>query len=125
MSKIDPKSEAAFWKRIKDDVELGLLGGKWERVECKLPSGFADTVVHCGKGVTLFVELKHVDKVADLSRELRAEQAVWLNRVQKAGGYAFVYAWVVELGNALWFDTPLALRNGVFVPCSMPRELVP
>lgn len=113
------KPETKFWQRIKRDVDRGLRGGFWQRVEVRIPPGFPDTVVQLGER-TLFVELKQVEKLSELPGEIRPDQATWNAMWRKGGGSAYVCCWVVSEQREAWFVDARAVRQGVLAECIPP-----
>lgn len=116
--------ESAFWQRIRRWNAAGLVAGKWQRVEVKLPEGFPDTIVRLQNGRrVLFVELKSVLRVEDLRTEVRAYQANWNHEWNEGGGEAYVWAWVGRWDRSAWFRDARSLRQGVFDECAPPVGL--
>lgn len=113
------RPESNFWSRLVRRQRGGLVNGHWERVEVKLPLGFPDCVVQLDR--TIFVELKSVAEERDLRRELRPEQAVWIDKWNACGGEAYILALIRNEQRMLWYQEGKLMRQGVFRQVPAPR----
>jgi hypothetical protein len=114
------RPESNFWSRLARRIHGGLVLGYWERVEVKLPLGFPDCVVQLEDRV-IFVELKSVEHEKDLKHELRAEQAVWIDKWNSHGGEAYVLALIRSQRRMLWYIEGKLIRQGIFTQVPVPR----
>lgn len=110
-------SEANAWSTVRSHlVNLRPLP-HIQRLEDKLTGGIPDTNV-CFDGIDFWLEGKYVDKLpkrdSTLVRvDLRADQALWHENRQLAGGKTFVWIRVNRLGWQLWDDRFRSLQDGV------------
>jgi hypothetical protein len=116
------RPESNFWSKLKRKIAREYVFGKWQRVEVKLPLGFPDCVVLLPYNRrVMFVELKAVEYEHELKHELRAEQAVWIDRWNDDGGEAYILAHIKSLHRMQWYIEGKAMRQGIFhqVPAPM------
>lgn len=114
------RPESNFWNRLFRRIHAGKVRGYWQRVEVKLPLGFPDCVVILD-GRVIFVELKSVEVERELKRELRAEQAVWMDKCNDNGGEAYVLAFIRSENRMLWYQHGRMMRQGQFMQVPAPR----
>lgn len=110
-------SEANAWSTVRSHlINLRPLP-HIQRFEDRLTGGIPDTNV-CFDGLDFWLEGKFLKSLpkrdTTLVRvDLRADQALWHENRQLAGGKTFVWIRIANLGWQLWHDRFRSLQDGV------------
>lgn len=110
-------SEASAWTTLRSHLVKMGTRVHIQRLEDKLTGGIPDTNF-CVDGVEVWLEGKFLKDLpkresTKVKVELRADQALWLETRQRAGGYAFVWIRVRDVGWMLFDGRFRALQDGI------------
>lgn len=115
-------SEASAWTTLRSHL-VGMDGRVHiQRLEDKLTGGIPDTNVCWSRdtrpGIEFWLEGKYVKELpkrqtTKVKVDLRADQALWLETRQRAGGKAFVWIRVADYGWLLFDSRFRSLQDGI------------
>lgn len=110
-------SEASAWTTLRSHLKAMEGRVHIQRFEDKLTGGIPDTNV-CWNGIEFWLEGKFVRNLPLRASTLvkvglRADQKLWLETRQRAGGKAFVWVRIADHGWLLFENRFQALKDGI------------